>query len=213
MQGGLVGRLVKRFGERALLLAGLALLVAGLALLPLGTSVGAVLIALGIVSLAEGAITPTATALLSFASPPDAQGATLGLSQGLGGLGRVLGPLIAGGLFTIHAGLPFLAGAILAVGALVVAVPAFSTASPAEPAATAQAALVRTAFTGEEGTDSHRPIRPHTVAFSRRATRSLPHPARTASAEYISRNRPTGSTAIRRTSTKPAAPARYSNDS
>ena len=40
MQGGLVGRLVKRWGERPLLIGGLALLSVGLILLPFSASVG-----------------------------------------------------------------------------------------------------------------------------------------------------------------------------
>lgn len=229
MQGGLIGRLVKRFGERALLVAGLALLVAGLALLPLGTSVGILLIALGIVSLAEGAITPTATALLSFASPPGAQGATLGFSQGLGGLGRVLGPLVAGSLFTLSTGLPFLVCAALGAAALLVALPSLA-ATPSTHVANTAVELPANVLPadadgvthrspralGEEkaaGEVSRRPSRPHPVALSRRARGSMPHPVRTPNAEYISRVKPTGTTAIRRTSTNPATPARYSNDS
>jgi len=48
MQGGLVGQLVKRFGERTLLIAGLVMLAAGLALLPWSTSLALMLVALDI---------------------------------------------------------------------------------------------------------------------------------------------------------------------
>lgn len=235
MQGGLIGRLVKRYGERTLLLAGLALLVVGLALLPLGTSIGVLLIALGIVSIAEGAITPTTTALLSFASPPGTQGATLGLSQGLGGLGRVLGPLVAGSLFTLHTGLPFLVSAALVAGALVVALPARFAPHAIEQGAAISAGQMAaigakpngpveparrsssTAAAVEDGILS-RPARHRPAAFSHRARSSMTHLARahlarTPSPEYISRVRPTGTAAIRRTSTNPATPARYSNES
>lgn len=193
MQGGLVGRLVKRFGERAVLLAGLALLVAGLALVPLGTSVGVLLVALGIMSIAEGAITPTATALLSFASPPGARGATLGLSQGLGGLGRVIGPLVAGGLFTLHAGLPFLVSAALAAGALLVALPTHATQAAPEPAATTHAQpaqavpaglnesfAARTPAPHGEESRSNAPLlptRPHSTPLSRRARSAMLTPS------------------------------------
>src|SRR5258707_588052 len=70
MQGGLVGRLVVRWGERTLLLAGLAFLAVGLAFLPLSGTLGVLLLSLGLLSVGEGAVTPTATALLSLASAP-----------------------------------------------------------------------------------------------------------------------------------------------
>ncbi len=124
MQGGLVGRLVKHWGERALLLAGLVMLAAGLALLPVSVRLAGLLVALGILSAGDGAVTPTTSALLSFASPADAQGETLGLAQGVAGLGRIVGPVIAGGLFTLGAGMPFLAGAGLVVCAGLIALPA-----------------------------------------------------------------------------------------
>lgn len=123
MQGGLVGRLAKRFGEHRLLLGGLLLLALGLALLPFGASLAPLLLAIGIVAVGEGAISPSVSALLSFASPAEAQGATLGLSQGIGGLGRVVGPLVAGAAFALGVGMPFFLGAGLALIALLVAVP------------------------------------------------------------------------------------------
>jgi MFS family permease len=125
MQGGLVGRLVKRWGLRPLLIGGLALLSVGL-LLPLSSSVGMLLVALGLLSVGEGAVTPTSSALLSLASLDGRQGETLGLAQGVGSLGRIIGPLAAGWLFlTLGASAPFLVGGMLTVAALLIALPAF----------------------------------------------------------------------------------------
>ncbi|HEU0000360.1 MAG TPA: MFS transporter [Ktedonobacteraceae bacterium] len=115
MQGGLVGQLVKRFGERGLAIGGMVMLAAGLILLAWSVNLALLLIALGILSAGEGAVTPTVSTLLSFASPANAQGETLGLAQGIAGLGRVVGPLLAGVLFQFGgAGVPFLVGGILA---------------------------------------------------------------------------------------------------
>jgi DHA1 family tetracycline resistance protein-like MFS transporter len=125
MQGGLVGRLVRHFGEHTLLIAGLAMLAIGLILLPWSTNLALLFISLGILSAGEGAVTPTVSALLSFASPPEAQGETLGFAQGLAGLGRVVGPLAAGSLFAmVGPGSPFLIGGILVALAVVLALPA-----------------------------------------------------------------------------------------
>ncbi|HEX6799577.1 MAG TPA: MFS transporter [Ktedonobacterales bacterium] len=123
VQGGLVGQLARRFGERALLAGGLGLLAVGLALLPLSSTLALLLVALGILSAGDGLVTPATSALLSIASPSDAQGQTLGIAQGAAGLGRILGPLGAGALFAAGAGLPFVAGAGLALVALAFALP------------------------------------------------------------------------------------------
>ncbi len=128
MQGGLVGRLVKRWGERRLLIAGLGMLAAGLALLAWSTNLALLLVALGIVSIGDGAVTPVVSALLSFSSPPTRQGETLGLAQGVAGLGRILGPLAAGGIFAIGGpGVPFILGSVLVVLAVLIALPVLSS--------------------------------------------------------------------------------------
>ena len=124
MQGGLVGQLVKRFGERKLLIAGLVMLTVGLALLPWSTSLAIMLIALGILSAGDGAVTPTASALLSLASPREAQGETLGFAQGIASLGRIAGPLAAGGIYSlVGPGAPFLMGSVLTILAILIALP------------------------------------------------------------------------------------------
>jgi MFS transporter, DHA1 family, tetracycline resistance protein len=65
--------------------------------------------------------------LLSFASPSGAQGETLGLAQGVAGLGRALGPLAAGSIFALGGpGAPFFFGSALVVLAALIALPARS---------------------------------------------------------------------------------------
>lgn len=124
MQGGLVGQLARRLGEQRLLLCGLVLLGAGLFMLSFSTFAATVLLALGILSIGDGAVTPMISTLLSFVSPENAQGETLGLSQGVGSLGRVVGPLVAGILYTLtKPGTPFLVGGMLSIVALLLAIP------------------------------------------------------------------------------------------
>lgn len=124
MQGGLVGQLVKRWNEHASMIAGLFLLAGGLIMLAFSSQVAILMASLGILSIGDGAVTPLVSTLLSFASPSDAQGEILGLSQGLGGLGRVLGPLAAGSAFNFFGpGTPFIAGGILVVLAALIALP------------------------------------------------------------------------------------------
>lgn len=124
MQGGLVGQLVKRFGEQRLMLAGLVFLAVGLILLAFSVQVALVVIALGILSIGDGAVNPTISTLLSFASSEDAQGETLGLAQGVGGLGRMLGPLAAGSIYALAGpGIPFIVGGMLSIAAALLALP------------------------------------------------------------------------------------------
>ncbi len=128
MQGALVGQLARRWGERRLLLVGLLLVTIGLAFLPWSTHLPLLLIALGIVSIGDGAVTPMVSALLSFASPPEARGETLGLAQAVAALARVVGPLAAGSAFAVGGpGAPFLAGSALVLLAALIALPAHAS--------------------------------------------------------------------------------------
>ena len=151
MQGGLVGQLVRRFGEKALLVGGLALLSVGLALLPFSATLGVLLLALGLLSAGDGAVSPTSSALLSFAGPPEAQGETLGLAQGVSGLGRIIGPLAAGSLFAVGVGVPFWAGAALVLLAGLIALPAL-------PGVVRRSAGVEAQAAAPDGQKAYNPI-------------------------------------------------------
>jgi MFS family permease len=126
MQGGMVRPLVKRWGERNLMLAGLVLLGLGLVMLIWSVNLALLFAAVGVLSIGDGAVTPTSSAVLSLISPSDEQGEILGFSQGLGGLGRTIGPLIAGLLFSVGPGIPFLTGGACAVLAILVTLPAMT---------------------------------------------------------------------------------------
>ena len=142
MQGGLVGRLVKRFGEQAILVSGLLVLAGGLLLLPVSQTLAVMLIALAVLSAGDGAVAPTTSALLSFASPAESQGETLGIAQGVAGLGRVFGPIAAGFLFSVGIGVPFAVGGAIVLLAVVIGLGRFPTYAPsrANGALTFQAA-------------------------------------------------------------------------
>ncbi len=124
MQGGLVGQLVKHWKEQAIMIAGLVMLAAGLILLAFSAQLALLFIALGILSAGDGAVTPLVSTLLSFASPAEAQGETLGLAQGVAGLGRIVGPVAAGSAYAIGGpATPFIVGGILVLLAAMLAVP------------------------------------------------------------------------------------------
>jgi DHA1 family tetracycline resistance protein-like MFS transporter len=99
VQGGLIGPLVKRFGEWKLTLVGLFFVVAGCVLVPLAKPEQApamVFPALASLALGTGLVTPCLRALVSQRLGDSGQGAALGSLQGLQSLGSFIGPPLAG---------------------------------------------------------------------------------------------------------------------
>jgi multidrug resistance protein len=99
LQGGLVGRLAKRFGEKALVVAGAVLLAIGLGLLPFAPTVGMLLLVLVPLAAGNGLTNPSLTSLISRTAAQSSQGEVLGVGQSLASLGRILGPLWGGFAF------------------------------------------------------------------------------------------------------------------
>jgi multidrug resistance protein len=114
VQGGVVGRLAARVGERRLALAGGLLLAVGFALLPGVQGATRLLLGLGILSAGPALAGPSIWAIVSRGTPPGNQGAALGLTQTASTLGRILGPAVSGFLIAPY-GIesPFWAGAVL----------------------------------------------------------------------------------------------------
>jgi multidrug resistance protein len=123
VQGGLVGRLVRRFGERRLVPVGILCQATGLASIAFSRSVPALFVANGILAFGMGLNSPALTSLISRASDPEDQGGILGLSQGLASLARILGPAWSGFLFD-RWGMtsPYLSSAALMVAAFAVSI-------------------------------------------------------------------------------------------
>jgi len=126
VQGGLIGPLVKRFGELRLTLTGLGLLTVGCLLVPMAsteTSVPMVYTAVSLLALGTGLVTPCLRALVSRRLGSDGQGSALGGLQGLQSLGTFLGASAAGFSYDrIGPTSPFWFGGVMLVGvALLVA--------------------------------------------------------------------------------------------
>jgi len=114
VQGGLIGRLVKKFGERRVLVAGLLSVSIGLSLIPLSGNEGSfslMLVTAFFIALGAGLTNPSLTSLLSRSVSRDEQGEMLGVGQSLSALGRIAGPTLAGVLFQVGRGVPFWLGA------------------------------------------------------------------------------------------------------
>ena len=99
IQGGVIGRLTRRFGEGRTATIGAASLTLGLALVPpVGTSAGLYAVAF-FIAVGQGLCYPSLTSLVSRLAPAGQMGTLLGLSSSVGSLARVLGPVIAGVLY------------------------------------------------------------------------------------------------------------------
>ena len=123
VQGGLIGRLVPRFGEKPLAVAGLALQAVGFAAIVVAPAFWT-LYPISIVSSAgAGLIYPALAALMANQVPPHEQGQVAGVGTALSGLMSMFGPLWAGAAYDrIAPGAPFWSGAIvLALAAIVLA--------------------------------------------------------------------------------------------
>ena len=94
-QGGIVRRIVPRFGERRVALAGLVLVTIGFFNLGFATNVPWLYAGLGAMALGSGCATPSLTAMVSLFTSPEQQGQALGVFRAFGALGRALGPICA----------------------------------------------------------------------------------------------------------------------
>ena len=118
LQGGLIGRLSRRFGEERLLLVGLALIGIGLLALPAARWLSLLALMLAALAVGMGLVQPSLNSLISRRSGREEQGEVLGVSQSVGSLARVLGPLAAGFLFAeFGRDAPYLWGAALVAAA------------------------------------------------------------------------------------------------
>jgi multidrug resistance protein len=137
VQGGLIGRLIKMFGEVALARTGMILTTVSLALLPMSRSLGFLLLVSAGLSAGSGLASPPLTGLASQMIERSWQGRALGLMQSAGSSARLLGPLLGGWLLMFdvrkpigeYGYTPFLAAAFLC---LVGAVFAFCFKKPAD---------------------------------------------------------------------------------
>jgi MFS family permease len=117
IQGGLLGRLVKRFGEPRLIVGSLLLFAVGLGLIPYAESLAGLLVSLALLSGASGVNRPPTMGLISVHSPAAEQGATLGVAQSAGTLARIAGPVFATSAYMVMPHSPYVTGAVCAVAA------------------------------------------------------------------------------------------------
>ena len=121
IQGGAIGRLVKRFGEPQLVFGSLLTVAVSLAMIPFAPNLAGLLLGLGLFAAGSGVNRAPTMGMISMNSPAAEQGATLGVAQSAGTLARIVGPVFATSLYAIHTPLPYLICAGIAVGTSLVA--------------------------------------------------------------------------------------------
>ena len=136
VQGGLIGPLVKRFGEWRLTLAGLGFVIVGCSLIPLASRANAqpvVFGAVAVLALGTGLVTPCLRSLVSRRLDSSGQGAALGSLQGLQSLGSFLGPPLAGAAYElVGQRSPFWLGILLLIGVAILVAGGLPGVKPGE---------------------------------------------------------------------------------
>lgn len=103
LQGGLIGRMNKRWGELKLVYMGFVAYVVGFLLMGTLQGYTGLAISLLISSFGSGVLRPALTSLLTQSADPNDQGFVLGVSQSLGSLAQITSPLVAAALIqTAH---------------------------------------------------------------------------------------------------------------
>ena len=138
IQGGAIGRLVKKFGEPKLIAVSLFMTGVSLALLPFIKGDGPLvwsglfhsgagpwikmLLALALLAVGSSLTRAPLFGLLSNLTSANEQGATIGVAQSFGSLARILGPIFAATIYMRVASLPYLICGVISIVAGVLAV-------------------------------------------------------------------------------------------
>jgi MFS transporter, DHA1 family, multidrug resistance protein len=117
VQGGVVGRMTKKFGEGFVIQIGIVVSAIGFGLILLVDNFTTAAIYLTIFGIGNGVIRPSVSSLLTKNSTAG-HGSTTGLLSSFDSLGRIIGPPLGGWLFSITLGLPYISGIVLSIVAL-----------------------------------------------------------------------------------------------
>lgn len=120
IQGGLIGILTKKFGERVLVAVAAGFLFGGYAVLAMASGWPVLIAAMTLLAIGNGLSNPSLSSLVSKEADETERGAVLGVYQGAGSLARVVGPMYAGIVFAqVGASIPFVIAAACMVPGMV----------------------------------------------------------------------------------------------
>jgi MFS family permease len=96
LQGGLIGRLSKTFGDSRLVQGGMLISALGFTALAWAFGVRNLLIVAGVLACSTGVVRPAITSLITQATGRGEQGSVLGLTQSLQSVAQIVAPFLAG---------------------------------------------------------------------------------------------------------------------
>ncbi|OQA46402.1 MAG: Tetracycline resistance protein, class C [Chloroflexi bacterium ADurb.Bin325] len=111
-QGIATGPTTRRWGESAIIKISLLGSAIGFPLMLLATNFATVLLTVGLFVLSNTMLRPALSSLISKKAQTG-QGAAMGLNNAFMSLGRIVGPLWAGGLFDVRITYPYISGGIV----------------------------------------------------------------------------------------------------
>lgn len=113
-QAGLVGPLVRWFGEKRVAIVSTVGGIIGLMLFAAAGTAGTVWVAMGVFGLSLGLFSPVVTSLVSFEAEPRERGAVMGAFNAASSAGRIVGPAMSGPVyFNVGHSAPFVLSAAM----------------------------------------------------------------------------------------------------
>ncbi len=126
-QGFLVRRLIPKVGEKQVLRAGLIFMVIGFSTIAIANSIPVLALAQTFLAVGVGFTNPSILGAISLLTSDNEQGTTLGTTQGLSSLGRIIGPALGGALYSaLTLTSPFVFSSALMMIALFIAITIYS---------------------------------------------------------------------------------------
>lgn len=119
VQGVLVGRLTKKFGEERVVTGSLLISAVGFVLMTLATNFLTVLLTTSIFFLGNSLLRPSLNSFISKLAG-NRQGLVMGLNNSFLSLGNVAGPILAGIFFEVNIHIPYLFGAFVMLFGLII---------------------------------------------------------------------------------------------
>jgi MFS family permease len=114
VQGTMISKLQKRFGQLPMIIGGTLMLTAGLALVPLPPTFLWQFPVAALIAIGNSISAPILTALVSILAPEAERGEVIGVFQSTQSLGRMFGPVLGGYLFDhVSSGAPYFTGAAI----------------------------------------------------------------------------------------------------
>ncbi len=133
IQGGLIGRMARAFGERTLVAIGTASFTIGLVLAPGIYRVPLLYVVAFFFAIGQGLCYPSLTSMVTRVTRPEETGSMLGIAAAVGSLARFLGPIVMGSLYDMaKAQGAFFGGAVLTAAGFCLALAMRRLPLPAE---------------------------------------------------------------------------------